>query len=436
MTDALSSPDSSPVGRPVLPRSLRELLRAFAIATAVPAALVILHVCLERTRGGEHLRRFEYALLEQAPGFDASRSVQRDAASPPLIVDISPTPFDRSQVTDRRMLEELVDTLREHRASAIGLDIDLSPDDQGFIDAKDPQLFDKWTRYGNVRVGVFRRQGDLPGRWLGRPEFQSLAAGIMLPKHDPGHAYLFSSPIVPGASAGSAPGGYLLQMPAALYEIGHAGAAAHLVRDSRRVYSTADSRVTFGQYPVDFSLLDSIQTIPYQQKADLALWRDQIEGRVVLVGDVRDDADARCASSRVEPVPGVLVHAAALATLNNGVLGDIDEWDTLLYNLLCLLGGFSLVYLARSSSRFTAVEPRLADMMCYGGVALFILVFSTVFVGTFRVFWPDFMWIAFGFFIHPYVSDMLTMIAQGLGRGFLAPDPYSRLAEWLRSSPR
>jgi hypothetical protein len=324
------------------------------------------------------------------------------------------------------MLDELVDALRAHRAAAIGLDIDFSPDDQGFIDPRDPQLFDKWTHYGNVRVGVFRREGDLPAQWLGRTEFSNLAAGIMLPKHQPGHAYLYSSPIVSRASVDSSGGGYLLQMPAALYDMGHPGAAGRLVRDSRMVHRGSDSRVTFGQYPVDFSMLDRIPTIAYERPSDLSGWAEQIEGRVVLVGDVRDDADARCTSARVEPVAGVLVHASALATLNLGLLADIDEWESFLYNLLCLLGAFLLVYLARSSSRFTGVPPRHAEMICYGGTAAFIMIFATLLVGTFRLFWPDFVWISVGFFIQPYVTDMMTMIAQGLRRGFLTPDPVAR----------
>jgi hypothetical protein len=342
------------------------------------------------------------------------------------VVDISSTPFRRSEITDRRMLDGLVDTLREYRAAAIGLDIDFSPDDTGFIDPKDPQLFDKWTQYGNVRIGVFRREGDVPDRWLGRPEFSGLAAGIMLPKLLAGHAYLFSSPIMLESSVAHATGGYLLQMPVALHEIGHAGSSARLVRDSRTIHPRGDSRVTLGLYPIDFSLLDRIVVVPYRQETDLAAWRDRIEGRVVLVGDVRDDADMRCTSSGVEPVAGVLVHASALATLDRGLLGYLDEWETFLYDLLCLLGAFSIVHLTRSSSRFAGVKRHHAEMICYGGVAACIVAVSVVLIRTFGVFWPDFMWIAFGFFIQPYVNDMLTMIALGLRRGFLAPNPATR----------
>ena len=310
-------------------------------------------------------------------------------------------------------------------AAAIGVDIDFSPDDQGrFVTPKDPRLFAKWVSFGNVRAGVFRREGDEPRRWLGRPEFQPLAAGMMLPEADSNYAYHYSS-----RTDLTSPADDLLEMPAALFAVLHPGTGPGSVQDRHLIRTVVDGKIRLGKYPIDYSALDQIPRIPYHDKGDLKQWEDTITRHSVLIGDLRDTEDSRCTAHRREPVPGVLIHACSLATLSRGLLWHIDGGTSLLCDLGLLFVIVAVTGFVRhvqvSDPRFSGIKAHAMEILTCSCASLAVLAVSLAFVQISHFFWPDFLWIFAGYFLHPYLHEVFGVTLTGI-RGFLSATVTSR----------
>ena len=182
------------------PASLGRSLAGDVIKAAAFATLVFLaHGCLERRPSGRFLNQFQVAFVQESlrrgPANDAD--FEFGGKSLPLVVDISRLHPDKTQRTDRRMLDALIDELRRRGATAIG--IDLMFDD---LDGADFQYLQKWTGYRNVRIGVYQRAVEKREAWLGRPEFSTLAAGVALSADDPQQAFFYSRRWLPQGADG------------------------------------------------------------------------------------------------------------------------------------------------------------------------------------------------------------------------------------------
>ena len=371
---------------------------------------------------GEAFRNLEYSIIQRVllSEFAVTTSVVNSDKRLPVVIDISPTAAERSGPTDRKMLTKLIDTLKAMGATAIGVDIDFSPDDSGrYIDRGDPNLFAKWMGDGIVRVGVFRRIGDSSRHWLGHPGFSGLAAGMMLPA-DSMYAYHYTSPDLATAyehpplteSWGSAPNEQLLQLPTAVYSVLHPGESLRFVRDPQR--KTVDERVALAKYPIDYSYLLKIKTIPYEKAGDLKLYEQDIEGRAVFIGDTRDPEDVRTIPTEKVPVHGVMVHAAAFATINFRLLRYIDGWESTLYELVLFLAAWAVMTFthgrnpAHQPSR--RWNPHSMELISSAMAAVVVLLVSTTFLWFTRFYWPDFLWIAAGFFLHPYLRHIKDLV--------------------------
>ena len=418
VTAPAATADTAPPPRPLW----RQYLLDAASLGAIAGILVLERGYVERRPLGEQLKSVEYAVLQQVLVSDANASRQWGEDDPrlPIVVDISPFRGDNTEPTDRTKLAELVDTLQNMHAAAIGIDVDFSPDDAGnFITPADPQLLFKWKQYGNVRVGVFRRQGDEPGRWLGHPDFRDLAAGLLLPQSDPAFAYQFI------AAEASTPVGapemkqddYLLQMPAALFEILNPGSRARLVENPRLRRSDVDKRVVLGEFPVDYSFLARIRKIPYRDPRDLDLWSKRIARRVVLIGDTSDAEDSRCTQARSEVVSGVFIHASALATLNRGILRRIDGRTKLAYNIAICLAALLVIWTLRlfgpRVGLVTHLDHRALHVLSFATAAFVVFIAGVLVMGLNRIFWPESLWLAAWLFILPYLYDICRIALRG-----------------------
>ena len=390
-------------------------------ALAISAVLLALNWYVEQRPLGKYFNNFEYALLQQSliSEFEAARPLRPKDPQMPVVIDISSIRQDKSQPTDRVKLDKLIGRLREMNAAAIGVDIDFSPDDQGrFVNPKDPQFFLKWVGLDNVRVGVFRREGDEPRRWLGRSEFETLAAGMMLPEADSNYAYHYTSRI-----DSTAPAVDLLEMPTALFAILHPGMGPGSVEDRHLIRTVEGGKLLLGEYPIDYSVLDHIQRIPYRDTEDLQQWENAIARRSVLIGDLSDTEDLRCTAHRQEPVSGVLIHACALATLNRGLLWHVNEAT----NLLCDLGLIFVIIATTGFVRHIQVfTPRMSgtnahamEILVCGCASFAVLTVSMLFIQISHFFWPDFLWLVAGYFLHPYFGEVFGITLTGI-RGFVS----------------
>jgi hypothetical protein len=409
-------------GREKDPRTPWSWLKRWGIdvisTVGIFAVLGIAQAYLKDRPFGRFFRNFEYAVLEQTLLAEAAAAdgPEHDARVP-IVVDISQIPVTDGH-TDRGMLRRLVASLQRHQALAIGVDIDFSPDyNNHFISTEDGKLLGEWKDMGNVVVGVFRQQGQSPGRWLGRPDFRSLAGGIMLPEDDPGYAYQYSSP---DQSLGKVdPEDYLLQMPAALSAVVWPDRRRALLESPILTHRVEEGRLALGAYAVDYSSLDQIkrETIAYSPASPSEDALDKVAGRVVLLGDILDARDSRCTPLSRSPVAGVWIHGCAFTTLNRSrVARHIDESTSHFYDTLLLLSVLVLMAIVRfrASDR---VNGESVEVMLFSGAAFAVVVWSVVIIEITQVFWPDFLWVSAALFMHPYLKQIGGIVARGV-KGF------------------
>jgi hypothetical protein len=152
------------------------------VGLVVTLLLVAGKLLVETTEFGRQMQLMTYNLLQ----------LRLESTDRPdvVVVDIrrleTEGPPGR-RITPRKPLLDLVTAIAEHEPRAIGLDIDMSPDEQGYMDGLyDPFYFREFLRIWAQRcvpvfVGVHRTRGEDPEVWLGNEEFAPLAAAIVIP---------------------------------------------------------------------------------------------------------------------------------------------------------------------------------------------------------------------------------------------------------------
>jgi CHASE2 domain-containing sensor protein len=398
-------------------------VRHFVVTLLVFGIAQGVHRIVDDRPFGEAFRNLEYSIIQRVllSEFAVTTSVVNNDKRLPIVIDISPAVADRSGPTDRTMLTTLIDDLKAKGARAIGVDIDFSPDESGnYIDAGDPYLFAKWLQDGKVKVGVFRHIGDSSSHWLGHPGFSDIAAGMMLPASDSTYGYHYTSPDLATAHGRppldekreKAPKEQLVQLATAVYSVMHPGDPWHFVTNPHR--TEIDERIAIAKYPIDYSYLLKIRTIPYQKGGDLRLFKRDIEDRAVFIGDTRDPEDSRAIPTEKVPLPGVMVHAAAFATMNVRLLRYIEGPESFLYESVLFLVAWAVMSFThgrnpahRPSRRW---NPHSIEIVSSAAAAVVVLLVSTTFLWLTRFYWPDFLWIAAGFFLHPYFRHIKDLV--------------------------
>ena len=426
-----------------------DLIKAAALSALVLAA----HGFLERQASGRYLDQFQLAFVQEnlknRPLDEADFEV--GGRSLPLIVDISALHPDKKQPTDRKVLDLLIDELRRRGARAIG--IDLKFDD---LEGADFQYLEKWTGHKNVRVGIFDRAVEKREAWLGRPEFSDLAAGVALPKDNPQHAFVYSrrwflktqlaEPDVadPRDCADSGPPANckedLIQLPVAMWliserqrlsseELAQGDELEARLKNSLRALQRRSSAravvnapLEVGEYSIDYSYLkeaqrDKINLLPVRAgesrenaiAQQLGADNSRVADRVVLVGDLEDTADQFCQTPGGKPLPGVLIHACSLATLNRGMLFEITGtpgWTSTLGGMFVLVAAIIGLRVFHTRSRLLREWPfQHIEILAFGAMAILVFLVFTWQVRVAGVVWPHLLWLSGALFVHPFFSE-------------------------------
>ena len=444
-------------GPAVLPPPATSLGRTLAAdvtkAVALLALVLAAYDFLERRPSGRYLGQFQLAFvkenLKRGPTNEAD--FEAGGRSLPLIVDISALHPDKKQPTDRKILDMLIDDLRRRGARAVG--VDLAFDD---LEGADLQYLEKWTGHKNVRIGIYRRAVERREAWLGRPEFADLAAGIALPADNPQHAFFYSrrwilktqlaeSEVVdprdcadPGAAANCKED--LIQLPVAMWllsekqrlsseELARSDELEARLKGSLRALQLRSSDraggrrvLEFGEYSIDYSYLKEARNnivklmIPDRSGesganafASLIAYDSRIADRVVLVGDLEDTSDQFCQTPGGKPLPGVLIHACSLATLNRGMLFEITGtpgWRMVLGAAFGVLAAIIGLRVFHTRSRLLQEWPfQYIEILAFGAMAIVVFLFFTWQVRVAGVVWPHFLWLSGALFVHPFFSE-------------------------------
>jgi len=436
-----------PVTEPLGKNLAADLIKALALF----AILFWVHGFLEHRPSGKYLRQFQLALAQENIRSGSSEEADFEAGGRhlPLIVDISGLHPDKKQPTDRNTLDLLIDELRRRGARAIGVDLIFDN-----LQGEDFQYLHKWTSYKNVRLGIYRRAVEKREAWLGRPEFADLAAGIALPVDDPQHAYFYSrrwylktalteaDTANPRDCAEDGPAlnckEDLVQLPVAMWvlserqRLSSEDMAPPDEMESRLKNSlnalqlrsrerAVGSWMEFGEYVIDYAYLpelrrDIIKLAPRSPTerreetiASLEAHESKISDRVVLVGDLEDTSDQFCQTPGMKPIPGVLIHACSLATLNRGLLFEVNanwNWKIALgaaFLLLTLIVGIRLIH---TYSRPLKEWPfQYIEILAFGSLSVLVyLVFRWQIKAAGSV-WPYYLLLSGALFLHPFFSE-------------------------------
>jgi hypothetical protein len=449
------------IGAPALGRLVAgDLLRAAALA----ALVFIAHDALERRPSGKFLRQFQLAFLQEGLSRRPLDAADFEAGGRhlPLVVDISVLHPDKRRPTDRKSLDAVIDELRRQGARAIG--VDLSFDD---LQPADFHYLSKWNTHGNVRVGIYRRAVERREAWLGRPEFAALAASIAVPIEDPQHAYSYvrrwflKAPLTDDDLARprdcAAPGGGanckedLIQLPVAMWLLSERqrlaseepslGAELELrLEKSLEALQAgpkervAGSSLEFGTYVIDYTYLKELRrdTIslsprtagesPADTIAQLGAHGSRIADRIVLVGDLDDTSDQLCYTPGMKPLPGVLIHACSLATLNRGM--PLEATDTIGRRSVvgAALGLVVAIVLLRAfhtrSPLLRAWPYEYLEILLFGLLALALCGYFRWQVRSHGAVWPHFLWVSAALFLYPFSASVCRALvaAPGMAR--------------------
>jgi CHASE2 domain-containing sensor protein len=391
----------------------RQILHDFIKGVLLTILMMLVTAVLERTSIGRRVEQYGYDWLQG----------QLSSERLPLeIVDISelkPAPFNvdgqMGIATPRETLQKLLEAVAEQDARAIGIDIDFSPADSGYITPRDPEFFkfclDLSERKGiPIFLGIKRTESLAPVRWLGSEDYKSLAASITIPRQD-----TRKMPKWIRASENSEPGRTMSAALASGFQESQSSMLGWL-HEHQLVEQVSEKElkqgVGVGEFPVDYSPLQALIEDKTLRTINPEVIRDQghrLRGKIVLLGDGMQGSagDNFDVAGGEQHVPGVYLHACAAYTLSNAPLYELT-WPSrlgvdLLLSMLVLLSviGLRLYFMNRTTRKVAA--HRLQVIFTWL-VIIAAFVVSVVFVSKTRLMWSDFILVLTGLALHPYLE--------------------------------
>jgi len=294
---------------------LREILISFFMSLSIALLLIVVKVKIEKTELGEQIESMSYDLLQHHLTAPASiqdlHVVVLDISGVQMRPTLGPQP---GLVTDRQSLQSIVQNLVSLPSppSAIGLDVDFSPDSHGYADPDDPMLFDYFLTVNSkipIRVGVNSSLALGPQKWLGDPKYMELATCVIVPKPDKGQStrYMpqelvvnYPIPASPGIDEHCPSMGVDLANAAAAKDQATSRWPAWLAETFRQ---KDYKRISSSEFLVDYSPLEVLSLTPPDALNFAALAKTDWKGTIVLLGRTKNTTDTFIVPGRPEPSP-------------------------------------------------------------------------------------------------------------------------------------
>lgn len=409
-----------------------EILRDLLKGLLVIALVLAVKLAVERTALGKQLELACYNLLQLQLSTEPAPVTVVDTS------DLKPEDYDiDGQVgtaTPREPLRKMLAAITEHKPKAIGIDIDLSPDEYGYIHPNDPDFFEfcldmRRQRGVPIFLGIYRTMGEPPAKWLGDAKYEELAASILIPNDTKRmlSEIKIESEQRPGGSAAKSSKAMSVVLsdayrrglddsPGWLQKVhGSVLEGLHRLGFIEKVSEKPlGSGLTVADFLVDYSNINSIDTV---RTLDPVVLRDRsqrgrFEGKVVLLGASDSAKDLFPVPGHGNKLyPGVLLHASAVNTLIKAPLYEVTHKGRLYIDLLFALAILVPVILIRLYYR-----NRHSDEVAHHrlqGLLTIIVVLAAVVVGVMsvrftRVMWDDFLLAIGAIVFHPSIERHLV----------------------------
>jgi hypothetical protein len=344
---------------------------------------------------------------------------------PVVVVDIrrlSPG-LGGTRITPRDKLQDIIQALSDAKAAAIGVDIDFSPDEKGYVDPKkDPAFFEfcRRIRTGTpIFLGVYRARYAEPDGWLGEKANLSLAASIeaaTTERENPDDERTLARIPRQFASGGAA----------SLQAMGYALSEAYFRGKNHRRPTVPfwwpalleDRTPTIGNY----SKLGQIRrerslawTAP-----SIADTSEDFTDKIVLLGDIEDAdrvADDYFRPPLSRPQAGVLYHASAFYTFAIEPLYEFKWWVRL---ILDCFGAVPFIVAIWVKDKWAPSEEvhRARRMWIERGALtaalMFLLVLGSVWLLKFRIMWLEALIGGAALILHVYLAPKVKWAYEKL----------------------
>lgn len=388
----------------------KEILKRVALGILVTLSLMAATKYVETTQIGRDAEKYTFGKLQKLlPSFSENMPV--------VVVDITKIPGGKDQATSRTALKQTLAAIVAQKPIAVGIDVDFSPDVNGWQTDDDPKFFDfclQLEAETNVPIylGVYRTMSETADTWLGSPKYKKLAAALRA-ENDTMRLPLWIQaknsddrlPLMSAALADS-------------YRPTHPDTATHLARTVQVFTSTneaieaqGENALLFGESLINFSRLGQIQkeTLLMLRPEAIAESGKLFSGKLVLIGDATDSFDQFNIPGHDPPVAGVFLVACAAYTLAAEPLYELNTSARIVLDLLIstvIMVGVELLrarYIRnRPGSRFFKAQSRF----------IWTVVVSVTVIGLLMTAWLNIMWFdfplgLFALFLHPRVENRL-----------------------------
>jgi hypothetical protein len=440
--------DAAPVGQPPVTRArpvgISSIKRDFAKVLLFTFALLAAKMLMERTVFGQHFEMMTYDVLQLR-----LLSTRPTEDLPLVIVDINDLETappngagDAPRATPRRPLRELLNAIADQQPRAIGIDIDFSPDNNGYITAQDPEFFQfcldlKARTHIPLFLGIARSQALPPGVWLGSKDYAELATSITVPRENRKMLRWIqvseSAPRRPTISAALADAFQFSD-----YRIPRWLGWAVRRRSEKRLLGG----MSVGEFLVDYSSVETLEKERLRTK-DPRVIADQgwlLRDKVVIIGDATRGraSDTFVIPGRQEPFPGIYAHACAVQTLINAPLYELTDTGRLIIDPALGLIAFSIVVLIRLHYRGNAEQVvstwwlhHALNILMTGGV----VIVGAALVHATRLMWNDFLLVGAVLLLHQPAEHIAMQIGGWLRE--IVPPIWRRLIfDSEREEPR
>jgi len=386
------------------------MFKRILLATLVTILMIAATKYVESTPTGKGVEKLIFANLQRLlPPFSEDLPI--------VVVDMSKIPGGKDQVTSREALKRTLTAIVAQRPSAVGIDVDFSPDVDGWQALEDPSFFKYCLQLREeskvpIYLGVGRTMASNSDTWLGHRDYQTLAAALRteddrmrLPKWIQAKGSNDRLPLMSAALATS----YLSK---------HENVAARISRTvevftaGKEIEVRGENDVPFGMSLVNYSRLPQIQReISFMlTPAAIAESGRVFTDKMVLIGDATNSYEKFNIPGHDSPIPGVFLIACAAYTLAIEPLYELNTATRLVLDLLISM--FIIAGLEFLRSRYV---NKIAGSRFYKaqGRFLFIVIASIWVLGLILVVWLNIMWFDFplvtlAWLLHPRVEHFLV----------------------------
>jgi CHASE2 domain-containing sensor protein len=410
----------------------KSIWRDALLGVCVAVALILGKEWLDQhTQIGEELQLATFSWFQHRLA-----SKEGDAQLPVAVVDLSSIKVEPIKgarrgeaATPRGQLKDLLrDLLVEHRARAVGIDVDFSPENEGRVPVtpKDHDFFDFCLRLrtetgkkiylGAARTVLLKRES-----WLGPEKYKDLAANILAPRAEV--TKMMKCVEVNGSETceGDSMAALLAKELKDVVEPQPSHFAEKLCWLFEQVSTQRLSGdVAVGLFPLDYSQLTTLISREHTIDARaIATSGDFFKNNIALLGDADPDqsADKFNVPGVHEPVPGIYIHASAIYTLLRAPLYTLTEFGRwfvdLSLALFVIVGIFAIRWYYSSRTVLQVAVHRLQGLLV-DVVVVLVLVVGVLLTRVHRVLWTDFTLAIFALFVHPASERYVKKLGQAL----------------------